>query len=59
MEEFAKKVTDGCDDIADLGKAGSGKKLDKTVYVICDYNADSVLAYQKVSRLHLNFFNLK
>ena len=57
MEEFAKKVTDGCDDIADLGKAGSGKKLDKTVYVICDYNADSVLAYQKVSRLHLNFFN--
>ena len=56
MEEFAKKVTDGCDDIADLGKVGSGKKLDKTVYVICDYNADSVLAYQRVSLPHYRFF---
>ncbi len=56
IEEFAKKVTDGCDDIEDLGKVGYEKIMGKDVDVICDYNADSVLAYQRVSYPHYNFF---
>lgn len=56
VDFFAKKVTDGCDDIEDLGKVGYEKIMGKDVDVICDYNADSVLAYQRVSYPHYNFF---
>ena len=57
VKEFEKKLVDWCKEEKDWGKSGTKVWMDKNDYFICDYDADSVLAYQNVSSYHYSFFN--